>query len=87
MPETAIPAFLQRMLDEHQDLNSRLDKLTGFVDTASFNALDPVDQSLLRMQRAAMAEYEKVLRERITRLIPEAPADTEIEGEDETPEA
>ena len=77
----SLPAYLQRMLAEHQELNERLDKLTGFVDTAPFRALDPVEQSLLRMQQKAMAEYEKVLRTRIQRALPDVPEDVEVEGE------
>ena len=74
MPEQNLPAHLQRMLDEYDDLAPRLDRLTGFVDTAPFRALDPVDQSLLRMQQKAMADYEKVLRARIERGLAALPA-------------
>jgi hypothetical protein len=58
-----------RLLDERQELAARLTRLAGFISRNEvFATLDPVDQSLLRRQRAVMLDYHAVLEDRISRL-------------------
>ena len=58
----------QRVVDEHHVLNEKIVKLTTFIDTEQFAALDPVDQELLHEQRKVMLEYSHILVARFTRF-------------------
>lgn len=57
--------YQNRVIEEHQDLNSKYHKLTGFVLSKDFLALPSEERTLLMMQQRAMAEYRNCLRERI----------------------
>lgn len=54
-----------RLRAEHLQLEGRLGKLSAFIGTADFEALDEVDRVLLLDQRNQMAGYHEVLRRRL----------------------
>lgn len=61
----------QRVLDEKQALDEKLEKLVQFISVSPvFASLDSTDQSLLRDQRIAMADYSLALSRRIERFAP-----------------
>lgn len=65
--------FQQRVREEKRDLDSRLERLYVFIagDSASlFQALPPAEQSRLRQQAKAMAEYSEILGLRIDAFNP-----------------
>ena len=50
---------------EYYDLNERWNKLGAFFQTAAYGNLNDKQKALLEAQHKAMAEYRKVLEERI----------------------
>jgi hypothetical protein len=55
----------QRVIDEHQELTDKLDKLNSFFSNPVFQGLDAAEQDRMRRQASAMQEYADVLVERI----------------------
>ena len=60
--------FIERLKHEHRALAARLAKLEKFVDSAGFNALNPVDSGLLLTQLHIMRSLDIVLTQRLVRL-------------------
>ena len=68
MPDPAastVPPHQQRVLDEKQELDERLEKLLAFHSTPIFHGLPESEQSRLLSQGVAMRTYSKILGERI----------------------
>lgn len=63
-PET----FKDRLLNEKAQLDERWGKLDEFLDSEKVNDIDPIQLSLLKIQRGAMQTYSQCLWERISRL-------------------
>lgn len=64
--------FLQRLVDERQQLQEKFDKLKTFIDLNDvFNSLNQEQQSLLKIQASAMFTYLCCLNERIFFLSPQ----------------
>lgn len=57
--------YKDRMRVEYYDLNERWNKLGAFFQTAAYGNLNDKQKALLEAQHKAMAEYRKVLEERI----------------------
>ena len=57
--------YKDRMRIEYYDLNERWNKLGAFFQTAAYGNLNDKQKALLEAQHKAMAEYRKVLEERI----------------------
>ena len=57
--------YKDRMRVEYYDLNERWNKLGAFFQTAAYGNLNDKQKALLEAQHKAMAEYRKVLDERI----------------------
>ncbi|ANA49341.1 hypothetical protein PMW_216 [Pseudomonas phage phiPMW] len=57
----------QRVIDELNDLSTKLSALTSFIDSKSFEetVTDPLARSLLLNQEYIMEKYVSVLKERI----------------------
>jgi hypothetical protein len=55
----------QRMIDEHRELTTRVNKLNGFFNTHVFIALDEAEQVRMRAQQVFMRGYQDMLDERI----------------------
>lgn len=55
----------QRVLNERDDLGSKLEKLSAFLSTRTFDGLDREEQFRLVRQRDAMRAYYGILGERI----------------------
>lgn len=60
--------FQQRVVDEKQELDDKLDKLRVFLRSDRALALDFTDRSLLVMQERAMTDYTSILADRINRF-------------------
>lgn len=58
----------QRVIDEKNALDEKLIKLSAFVRTEEFYALDTEDRQLLRRQREVMLDYSDILGDRIARF-------------------
>ncbi|CAI2145751.1 Protein of uncharacterised function (DUF2829) [Serratia fonticola] len=58
----------QRVTDELQELQGRLDKLTGFIAGDAFSTLPEQDQRLLEAQSHIMSAYVEVLTQRTKRF-------------------
>ena len=64
--EEVLPPHVQRMVNEHKELEQRLTKLAGFIDFgANFKALEVEEQERLKKQRVFMDEYFHILDERL----------------------
>ena len=62
-------AHEQRVVAEHLDLDTKLEKLHVFIeDSPLFQSLNKIDQRLLVDQRGAMTIYRDILRARIARF-------------------
>ncbi len=58
--------FQARVVDEKRELDSKIDKLSDFIDmSGQFEKLDEGEQSRLRIQKACMKAYSTALGERI----------------------
>jgi hypothetical protein len=57
--------YKDRMRVEYYDLNERWNKLGAFFQTAAYGNLNDKQKALMEAQHKAMAEYRKVLEERI----------------------
>ena len=66
----AITDGQQRVIDEKNALDEKLIKLSAFVRTDEFYALDTEDRQLLRRQREVMLQYSDILGDRIARFAP-----------------
>lgn len=56
----------KRVIDEREELGSRLEKLENFIGGIKFTELDPAEQSRLDRQFLVMQLYAQVLSERIS---------------------
>lgn len=54
----------QRIIDDKMELDSKLKKLTHFIDSDFFNNLSRDQQSRLERQREIMVQYSDILGER-----------------------
>ena len=64
--EKEIPAFVKRMQYELQDLESKIFKLSSFIEsTEQFNKLDEANKQLLKAQHGTMCAYYEILRRRV----------------------
>ncbi|QTH79813.1 hypothetical protein [Klebsiella phage vB_KpnP_ZX1] len=62
------PAWQQRVLDEKNELNERIHKLSDFIADPGYLALLPADQRLLSVQLSTMKAYSEVLELRAARF-------------------
>lgn len=60
--------FKTRLLDEKQQLDEKIEKLTSFLGSDAVGAVDGVQLTLLNVQVKAMETYSQILLERIVRL-------------------
>ena len=60
--------FKTRLYSERYELETRIEKLTIFIETETFGGIDEMQQRLLRIQREAMITYLHCLNERIHSL-------------------
>ncbi len=58
----------ERVIKEKADLDAKLNRLSAFGLSESFDELSAEDQGLLGLQHAAMEEYSRVLGRRIDRF-------------------
>lgn len=57
--------YQQRIVEEKEELDSKLEKLGDFCNTPIFQGLDSAEQSRLNRQFLIMELYAQVLGERI----------------------
>lgn len=57
--------FEQRLINEHAELEDRLNKLDKFLSTPTFDGLELTEKSLLLAQKACMTGYYEVLTVRL----------------------
>lgn len=62
--------YQQRVIEEHAELDRRLDKLQAFRDSTEYRILPREDQVLLNRQAVCMEGLLEVLAERIRRFKP-----------------
>jgi hypothetical protein len=62
---TGIDPVLAGLQSEQLALESRIDTLTTYIESADFDNLDPADQLLLTDQLEAMNSYNEILKTRI----------------------
>jgi len=55
----------QRVVVEKEELNTKLNALSEFVETARFDGLPDAERLRMIRQKSCMLEYSKVLGERI----------------------
>lgn len=61
------PAHILRVMVERDDLAEKTDKLTAFLETPTFAALDEEDRQLLAAQLGAMGAYVGILDRRLSK--------------------
>jgi hypothetical protein len=57
--------YQERVVEEKAELDEKLTKLRAFCNTATFAGLDASERERLRRQAEHMADYSRVLSERI----------------------
>ena len=68
-----VEPFIQRVIDEYNELNVKYIKLSAFINSDKMNELDKEDQDDLVIQANAMVAYISVLDKRIGRLLKKYP--------------
>lgn len=58
----------QRVVEERDELRSKLSRLRGMISGPLYAKLDDMDQLLLCRQERAMTAYQDILSERIARF-------------------
>ena len=58
-------AYQQRVVEEKEALDEKIEKLKAFTDTERFCALDEAEQERMTYQLEVMREYSQILGERI----------------------
>ena len=60
-----VPDYVERMIEEINNLTGKIDKLSDFIDKDNFDDLPVVKKALLYTQLDIMKSYANVLRLRI----------------------
>lgn len=68
-PGHGLPEYQRRVMLEYNELREKLDKLSAFLLTDTFAALDERSRFQLSGQRDAMAEYSQFLHNRIADFV------------------
>lgn len=55
----------ERVVNEKQELDVKIEKLVSFIKTPKFNELDNQNKLLLQFQVEPMQDYSRILGERI----------------------
>jgi transcription termination factor NusB len=66
--------FIDRLIDEKQQLDEKIEKLTTFIHSENFKTIEYVQQSLLQIQLLSMETYSQCLTERLVWLSPQSAA-------------
>ena len=66
--------FIDRLIDEKQQLDVKIEKLTQFIQSENFKSIEMVQQSLLQVQLLSMETYSQCLTERLVWLSPQSAA-------------
>ena len=66
---TNLPSFIQRLIEEKDQLFDRVSKLRAFTDTDGFKKLDVIDQCVLHEQLNHMNIYLSILVRRLDKLL------------------
>lgn len=61
-------AYQERIVEEKKGLDKKLNSLSDFFLTKTFESLKDADKELLINQELAMMKYSRILGERITRF-------------------
>jgi hypothetical protein len=67
-PNINMSDFKTRLVDEQAQLEERLNKLDGFLQSDKVLLIEDTQQALLKVQATAMNTYLQCLKERIERL-------------------
>ena len=59
------PAYIERMVDEHTQLNVKINSLTEFLKTEKYKQLCLTQRHMLEDQLTAMKKYSEILEARI----------------------
>lgn len=62
---STLPPHQQRVMNEHYDLNDKVEKLAAFFGTQVFDDLDGAEKNRLREQIKIMVNYRNILAQRI----------------------
>ena len=57
--------YEQRLIDERQELQIKLEKLTEFISSGKIDKVNTYEQGLLRRQEVVMAGYLDILSKRV----------------------
>lgn len=63
-------AYQERVIEEKQELDKKIEKLVLFINSDKFLSLSREDAALLLDQQIAMTTYSQILKERIARFSP-----------------
>jgi hypothetical protein len=61
---------ISRVIEEHDQLEDRLAKLTLFLLGDTFRGLDPTEQTRMQKQHLYMCAYLGILKERVRAVAP-----------------
>lgn len=64
--------FKTRLGEEKEELDNRREKLHNFMHSKAFREIDPIQMTLLNIQKQAMDTYSQCLLERIVWLSKES---------------
>lgn len=60
-----LPEFQQRVIQEKEELDSKISKLESFIKGDTFKTLNVTDSTLLELQYLSMIQYSQILTKRI----------------------
>ena len=72
-PNEEVEPFVQRVINEYNEINVKYIKLSAFIDSDKMNELDKEDQDDLVIQANIMIAGISILKKRISRLLTKYP--------------
>lgn len=60
--------YITRLIEEHEALTEKLQKLRQFLETDEYESLDSIDRDLLSAQASLMEQYVTILGARLERI-------------------
>lgn len=75
--------YQERVVTEKSELDSKIEKLTAFINGDKFGEVDPAEQDRLQRQLTTMQDYSDILDERIAAF----PAEETSDAPDAAPAA
>ena len=69
MAQQEFTDFQKRVIEEKNELDIKIEKLSGFIKGETFKTLNIIDSTLLELQYLSMVQYSQILTKRIALFV------------------